>query len=462
MAALAGAARLPIAVQREGAVRAELCELEGQLVGFFRLEGGKHRGAIGPAEGDTLRRLVMAAVDAGVPIVGVMATSGADVTEGVASLDAWGSVARALSQASGIVPIVLVVTGPCVSGPALLLGLADIVVMTIDAFAYVSGPSMVAGFTGVTIGHAGLGGASVHAVNSGVASIVTDDEDDAMMVVADVLSYLPDNNLSEPPIHATADPVDRRCTHAAAVVPKVATASYDVRDVIADVADADSVLELRPYHAANLVTTLGRVGGTPVGFIANQPAQLAGTIDIQASQKGASFVQWCDAFNVPLVSIVDTGGFQPGKELEWRGMIRHGAELVHAYAEATVPRVSVILRKAYGGAYIVMDSKALGSDLCVAWPNAEIAVIGAEAAVEVLYRRRLAAIEDDEARVAERIALEEEYFDRLCSAALAVERGLIDEVIDPSSTRAVIAAALRSLHHKRDHPPRRRHSNSPL
>jgi acetyl-CoA carboxylase carboxyltransferase component len=462
MAAPAGPARLPVATQREGAVRAELRELEGQLVGFFHLEGGKHRGAIGPVEGETIRRLAIAAVDAGAPIVGVLATSGADVTEGVASLHAWGGVARALAQASGVVPIVLIVTGPCVSGPALLLGLADVVVMTLDAFAYVSGPSMVAGFTGVSIGHAALGGAAVHAVDSGVASIVAEDEDEALLAAADVLSYLPDHNLSEPPVHPTDDPIDRLCTHAAAVVPTSPSESYDMRDVIADVADAESVLELRPYHAANLVTALGRVGGIPVGFVANQPAQLAGTIDIKASQKGARFVQWCDAFNLPLVSLVDTGGFQPGKDLEWRGMIRHGAELVHAYAEASVPRVSVILRKAYGGAYIVMDSKALGSDLCVAWPRAEIAVVGAEAAVEILYRRHLTAIDDDAARLAERAALEQEYADRLCSATLAVERGYVDELIDPTSTRLVVASALRSLQHKRDHPPRRRHSNSPL
>jgi acetyl-CoA carboxylase carboxyltransferase component len=455
-------ARLPVAAQREGAVRAELRELEGQLVGMFHLDGGKHRGAIGPVEGDTIRRLVVAAMDAGVPVVGVVSTSGADVTEGVASLHGWGSVARALAHASGVVPIVLVVTGPCVSGPALLLGLADVVIMTIDAFAYVSGPSMVAGFTGVAIGHAGLGGASVHAVNSGVASIVVDDEDDGLLAAADVLSYLPDNNLSELPIQPTSDPIDRLCHHADAVVPAAPSASYDVRDVIADVADAGSVLELRPYHAANLVTVLGRVGGIPVGFIANQPVQMAGTIDIKASQKGARFVQWCDAFNVPLVSLVDTGGFQPGKDQEWRGMIRHGAELVHAFAEATVPRVSVILRKAYGGAYIVMDSKALGSDLCVAWPRAEIAVIGAGAAIEILYRRELSSIEDEHERAIERAALEQEYADRLCTAALAVERGYIDEVIDPTQTRLTVAAALLSLQHKRDQPPRRRHSNSPL
>lgn len=462
MAVPAGMARLPVAIQREGAVRAELVEFEGQLVGMFRLEGGKHRGAIGPPEGETIQRLVRTAVDAGVPIVGVLATSGADVTEGVASLHAWGSVARALTAASGIVPIVFVVTGPCVSGPALLLGLADVVVMTMDAFAYVSGPSMVSGFTGVSIGHAALGGAAAHAVNSGVATIVGDDEEEALLAAADVLSYLPDNNLSAPPVHPSTDPLDRPCTHAAAVVPAAPNASYDVRDVIADVADYDSVLELRPYHAANLVTALARIGGMPVGFLANQPVQLAGTIDIKASQKGARFVSWCDAFGVPLVSLVDTGGFQPGKDLEWRGMIRHGAELVHAYAEATMPRVSVILRKAYGGAYIVMDSKTLGNDLCVAWPHAEIAVIGAEAAVEILYRRQLAAIDDDEARVAERAALEQEYADRLCSAALAVERGYVDEIIDPTATRLVIGSALLSLQHKRDHPPRRRHSNSPL
>ena len=454
---------LPVAAQRGSAADAALRPLvdDGPPVGFFRLEGGKHRGAIGRAEGETIARLVQTATDAGVPIVGVLSTSGADVHEGVASLHAWGGIARALAAASGVVPIVFVVTGPCVSGPALLLGLADVVVMTNDAFAYVSGPAAVTGFTGIPMTHASLGGAHVHDVRSGVASLVAPDEDEAMHLVADVLSFLPPNNATHAPVHESDDPVDRPCRGAVDVVPAAAAASYDVRRVIEDICDDGWLLELKPHHATNVVTALARVGGHSVGVIANQPSSLAGTLDIESSQKAARFVQWCDAFGIALVSFVDTTGFQPGKDIEWRGMIRHGAELVHAYAAATVPRISVVLRKAYGGAYIVMDSKLLGADLNVSWPNAEIAVMGAAPAVQIIHGRRLAALPDEESS-SERAKLEADYEERYMSPAIACERGYLDDVIDPLATRYVVACALEALVHKRETTPRRRHANGPL
>ena len=454
---------LPVAAHRGSAVDAELRRLggDGPLVGWFRLSGGRHRGAIGVAEGETMRRLVDAAVDAGVPVVGVVSTSGADINEGVAALHAWGQVARSLARASGVVPIVMAVFGPCVSGPALLLGLADLVVMTPDSFAYVSGISAVAGFTGVRVDHHDLGGARVHGPRTGLAALVVDDEDEAVLSIADILAYLPPNNLGHPPVVPTDDPPDRRCTEAAAAVPASPSASYDVRRVIADVVDRSSFLELRSQHAPNIVIGLAHIGGHCVGVVANQPSQLAGTLDIEASQKGARFVQWCDAFNLPLVSFVDTPGFQPGRDIEWRGMIRHGAELVHAYSAATVPRLSVILRKAYGGAYIVMDSKTLGNDLAVAWPNSEIAVMGASGAVQILHGKRLAALPED-GRAGERSRLEADYRLDYCSPAIAAERGYVDEVIDPLDTRRVLVSALEALVDKRDHTPRRRHSNSPL
>jgi acetyl-CoA carboxylase carboxyltransferase component len=462
MTAVLGPALLPVGADREGAARAELRELDGRLVGWFRLAGGKRRGAIGPTEGETIERLVRTACDAGAPIVGVLATSGADLTEGVASLHAWGRVARAVAEASGVVPVVLAVVGPCVSGPSLLLGLADAVVMTADAFAYVSGPSAVAAMTGRRHGHTELGGADVHATRSGVASLVVADEDAATWAVADLLSFLPANNLDEPPAYACDDPVDRLCRSAADLVPASPSASYDVRRVVADVLDRDSFLELHPSHACNLVTGLARLGGRAVGVVANQPAQLAGTLDIAASQKGARFVQWCDAFNLPLVTFVDTPGYQPGKDLEWRGIIRHGAQLVHAYAAASVPRLCVVLRKAYGGAYIVMDCKTLGNDYCCAWPGAEIAVMGAPGAVAILDGKRLAAVGDEDERARLRAGLEDDYQRRHCTPQEAAERGFVDEVIDPRETRRALAGALRSLSAKREHLVRRRHANGPL
>jgi acetyl-CoA carboxylase carboxyltransferase component len=455
---------LPVAAQRGGAVEADLRRLggDGPPVGWFRVEGGKHRGAIGTVEGQTVARLVRTSVDAGVPVVGVLSTSGADVAEGVASLHAWGGIARELAQASGIVPVILIVTGPAVSGPALLLGLADVVILTDEAFAYVSGPDALFEFTGMRATHESLGGASVHALRSGVASLVAHDEDEALELAFDVLSFLPANNGLHPPLARCDDPFDRPVRHAVDVVPHSAMASYDVRTVIDDLCDDGWYLELKERHAANVVTALGRIGGHPVGIVANQPSQLAGTLDIEASQKAARFVQWCDAFGLPLVSLVDTPGYQPGKDIEWRGMIRHGAQLVHAYAAASVPRICVILRKAYGGAYIVMDCKTMGNDLCVAWPNAEIAVMGPPQAVQVLHGRRLAAEENQEAATAERLDLEAEYAERYCTPALAAARGFVDDVIDPLTTRSVVASALEALAHKRDHSPRRRHSNGPL
>lgn len=442
--------------------RAGLGEIDGRTVSWFVLEGGPHRGAIGEAEGVVLERAVRLATELGVPLVGTLATSGADVGAGVVGLHAWGRVARELTRASGVVPIVLTVTGPCVSGPALMLALADHVVMTSGAFAYVSGPDAVASMTAIAVDHRQLGGADVHGARTGLASLVVENGGEAAEAVADLLSFLPSNHLEDPPLAFVDDPVDRTCERAAAVIPERPTASYDVRDVVSDVLDGETFLEVRARNATNIVTGYGHLGGRPVGVVANQPCQRAGTIDIAASHKAAWFVQSCDAFNIPIVTFVDTPGFEPGKELEWRGMIRHGAQLVHAYAEATVPRLCVILRKAYGGAYIVMDSKGMGNDFCVAWPSAEIAVMGAGGAVAVLFGRRLAELDDAEKGDAERMRLEEEYAATYLSPWVAAERGLVDDVIDPSETRAILAQALRCLTTKREDGPQRHHSNGPL
>jgi acetyl-CoA carboxylase carboxyltransferase component len=459
---MAAGAGVPVGARRATAADAQLTELDGRPVSLFRLEGGKHRGAIGSAEGDVLARAVRLATDLHVPVVGVVATSGADVEEGVAALHAWGGIARALAAASGVVPTLLVVVGPAVSGPALLLGLVDVVVLTSDAFAYVTAPDAITAFTGVLVDRDSVGGVAVHQRRSGVASLVVDDEDHAMEAVRDVLAYLPRSSLDDPPRSARFDPVGRRCDEAARTVPQRANAAYDVRTVVTDVLDDGSFLELRPGFAANLVTGLGRLDGRAVGIVANQPAVRAGTIDVDASEKGARFVQWCDTFNISLVTFVDTPGFEPGRDLEWRGMIRHGAELVHAYAAATVPRLSVVTRKAYGGAYIVMDSKTLGSDWCAAWPASEIAVLGAKAAVEILHRRKLTTVDDSGARAAATAALEAEYAGELLNPYRAAERGLVDEIITPAETRLALTRALDQLVTKRETASARRHANSPL
>lgn len=453
----------PLAGHRSATASARITTApDGRPVSSFRIEGGKHVGAIGPAEGQVLERAVRHAVDFGIPLVGVVASSGADIAEGIPSLHAWGRVAKAMIDASGVVPTVLVVTGPCVSGPALLLGAADVVVFTTDAFAYVTGPDTVRSFTGVAVDHRELGGAWAHDRRSGVATLVLPDEDTALEAAWALLEYLPANHLDDPPREATDDPVDRDCTVAATCVPARPTASYDVRDVIDDVVDRHSRFELRPNFAPNLVTALARLDGRTVGIVANQPVQRAGTLDIEASEKAARFVNWCDCFNVPILTLVDTPGFEPGKDLEWRGMIRHGAELVYAYGDATVPRLCLVLRKAYGGAYIVMDSKGLGNDWCGAWPSAEIAVMGAPGAVQILFGRTLRAIDDESERRAEQRTLEDAYERRFTNPYVAAERGYVDDVVAATDTRRILATTLDRLLTKREVRPARKHGNSPL
>jgi acetyl-CoA carboxylase carboxyltransferase component len=413
----------------------------------------RRRGALREADGASLATAAKMAYEMRKPLILLIASSGSDVTEGPSALHGWGLAAAAVARCSGIVPILAAVTGPAVSGPALLLGLSDVVAMTPESFAFVSGPEMVSEFTGMDVSLHDLGGTTVHATASGLCALSAANEEDALALLAEVLSYLPDHADGQTPFLPTSDPPGRATPELMDVVPAVATASYDVRDVIRAIADDGELLELRAGWAPQIVTTLTRIGGRPVGVLANQPRALAGTLDIPASQKAARFVRFCDSFNLPLVTLVDTPGFLPGKDLEWRGMIRHGAELAFAYAEATVPRVCLIMRKAFGGAYIVMDSKGLGNDLCLAWPVAEIAVMGAEGAVQILNR----GIE-----MAERKALEAQYKEQFLTPWVAAQRGFVDDVIDPAETRQVIHRALDILATRREYLPGRKHDNGPL
>ncbi len=401
----------------------------------------------------TLAGAAELALERRLPLVIVLSSAGLDLNAGVAALDAWGRVARAVARCSGVVPVVAVATGPVLSGPALLLGMADAVVMTARSLSYVSGPAAVVEVTGLTVSPEELGGPSVHASRTGLATMVVTDDTGAMTAVADLLGYLPAHGDELPPVNDSDDLPSRPTPALRDVVPASSTGSYDVRRVLAAIADDGELLELRPLWAPQLVTALVRVAGQPVGVLANQPQAMAGTLDIAASQKGARFVGFCDSFNVPLLTVVDTPGFMPGRDLEWRGVIRHGAELVFAYAEATVPRICLVLRKAYGGAYIVMDSKAMGNDLCVAWPGAELAVMGAEQAVKIVHRR-----EDEETQA----KLAVEYEEKFLNPYIAAERGYVDMVIDPAETRQVIARCLVALQTKRERLVSRKHGNSPL
>ncbi|MCH2439070.1 MAG: methylmalonyl-CoA carboxyltransferase [Acidimicrobiales bacterium] len=435
-----------------GSVAFAVRELGGRRAMVVEI-AGEDRGALRPADGENLAIAARTARDQRLPLICFVESSGAAIEEGVAAVHGWGTAAREFVACSGVVPTIFCVTGPTVSGPALLLGLADLVVMVADSYAFVSGTHMVRQFTGEELSNEGLGGASMHERTSGVAHFTVADRAEADDLIVELLSFLPDHTDQVPVGWPCADPVDRPTPEAGDLVPDTSTGSYDVRDVLACVVDDGHLLEPRAQWAPNLVTAFASIGGRPVGLIANQPQSVAGTLDIAASQKGARFVSFCDAFNLPLVTFVDTSGFYPGKDLEWRGMIRYGAQMAFAYARATVPRVCLTLRKSYGGAYIVMDSRYMGNDIMLAWPSAEIAVMGAKGAVEILHRQA------DESERADLVAA---YEERLLNPYIAAERGSVDRVIDPADTRSELAAALDILAGKRERIPRRRHDNTPL
>ncbi len=425
----------------------------GRRVVWAEVQDDVHKGALSSGASQVLRNAAQTAREKRLPLVLSLASSGAEIREGVSALHGWGEAARAISQCSGVVPTIAIVDGPAVSGPALLIGLCDAVIMTNDSYAFVSGPTMVAQMTGIEVSNEELGGSDIHSRQSGVANLVADDAAHALDLLDELLRYLPDHVDELTAILESGDPVGRECPELAAVLPASPTGSYDVRRVIESIVDDGVHLELRAGWANNVVTSLASIGGRAVGIVANQPLALAGTLDIQASQKAARFVAFCDAFNLSIVTLVDTPGFYPGKDLEWRGMIRHGAQLVFAYGRATVPRVCVILRKSYGGAYIVMDSKKMGNDICLAWPTAELAVMGAGQAAAILQRRATAQ---------ERAEFERDYEERLLNPYVAAERGYVDAVVTPAETRREVAAALDMLSSKREKFPRRKHDNSPL
>ena len=425
----------------------------GREAVWLTVDGEVHKGALSAAASHVIATAAQTARSKGLPLVTQMESSGADILEGIAALHGWGTAAKALADCSGVVPTISIVTGPAVSGPALLIGLSDFVVMTDESYAFVSGPTMVAEFTGIEVSTDELGGAGTHARHSGASSVVVPDIAGAIAWVEELLEFLPSNVDQLAPITETDDSDDRLTPEAGALSPELSTGSYDVRDVIASIVDDGHYMEIRARWAGNVITAFANMAGYSIGIVANQPISLAGTLDIPASQKAARFVSFCDAFNIPVLTLVDTPGFYPGKDLEWRGMIRHGAQLVFAYARATVPRICVILRKSYGGAYIVMDSKEMGNDLCLAWPWAELAVMGAGQAAAILQRRAT-----DE----ERAAFEADYSQRLLNPYIAAERGYVDAVIDPADTRREICAALHMLRDKREKLVSRKHDNTPL
>ena len=422
----------------------------------FRIFGG----ALGEAHAQKIHKIMDMALAAGAPLVSLNDGAGARIQEGVTALAGYGGIFQRNTRASGVIPQISVMLGPCAGGAAYSPALTDFVFMVRETSQmFITGPDVVQAVTGEKISQNGLGGADVHSGVSGVAHFAHDDEQSCIEEVRHLLSLLPQNNRDSPPDAPCTDPAERRNEVLLDLVPADPQRSYDMRAVIEEIVDDREYLEVHERWAANVIVALARLGGRTVGIVANQPCWLAGVLDIRASEKAARFVQMCDAFNIPIVTLIDVPGFLPGVGQEHDGIIRHGAKLLYAYSDATVPRISLILRKAYGGAYIVMDSRSIGCDLSYAWPTNEIAVMGAEGAANVIFRREIAAAEDPEAVRARKI---KEYRTELMHPYYAAERGLVDDVIDPAETREVLAASLAMLRTKHADLPSRKHGNPPL
>ncbi|SDT73811.1 acetyl-CoA carboxylase carboxyltransferase subunit beta /acetyl-CoA carboxylase carboxyltransferase subunit alpha [Streptomyces sp. TLI_053] len=422
----------------------------------FRIFGG----ALGEAHAQKIHKIMDMAIAAGAPLVSLNDGAGARIQEGVTALAGYGGIFQRNTRASGVIPQISVMLGPCAGGAAYSPALTDFVFMVRETSQmFITGPDVVQAVTGEKISQNGLGGADVHAGVSGVSHFVYDDEQSCIEEVRYLLSLLPQNNREMPPPVVNDDPVDRRNETLLDLVPADGNRPYDMRKVVEEIVDHGEYLEVHERWATNVLCVLARIDGHVTGIIANQPQSLAGVLDINASEKAARFVQMCDAFNIPLVTMLDVPGFLPGVDQEHDGIIRHGAKLLYAYCNATVPRIQLILRKAYGGAYIVMDSRSIGADLSFAWPTNEIAVMGAEGAANVIFRRDINAADDPDAMRNQKI---KEYKSELMHPYYAAERGLVDDVIDPAETRQVLASSLAMLRTKHADLPSRKHGNPPM
>jgi acetyl-CoA carboxylase carboxyltransferase component len=443
---------------------------DGVITGFGTIDGRKvcvysqdftvFGGAVGEAHGEKIQKIMDLATTMGLPIVGLNDGAGARIQEGVAALNAYGGIFLRNARASGVVPQISVILGPCAGGAVYSPALTDFIFMVKDSsHMFITGPDVVKAVTGEDVTLEELGGAQTHATKSGVANFVMPDEKSVLDEVRYLLSFLPSNNMEEPPRIMTGDSPTRLCENLREILPPLANQPYDMKKVITSVVDGGDYMEVHATYAQQITCGFARVDGHTIGIVANQPQILAGVLDIDSSEKAARFVRTCDAFNVPIVTFVDVPGFMPGVEQEYGGIIRHGAKLLYAFCEATVPRICVITRKAYGGAYVVMNSKSIGADFAYAWPTAELAVMGAAGAVEIVHRRDLAESDDPDTL---RATLVSEYSEHYANPYIAAERGFIDDVIDPADTRQVLSRSLDLLRSKREDLPKRKHGNVPL
>jgi len=434
--------------------------IDGRRVCVFSQDFTVFGGSLGEVMGEKMCKVMDLAAKLGCPVVGINDSGGARIQEGVVALGAYGEVFWRNVRCSGVIPQISLVMGPCAGGAVYSPAITDFVVMVQGtSHMFITGPDVIRTVTGEEVDMESLGGAMAHAQRSGVAHFVAADEDACLEEARYLLSFLPQNNLESAPRVPPADDPDRMDRELDRVVPDSPREPYDMRDVVRRVVDEGEFLEVQEHFARNIVCGFARLDGHAVGVVGNQPRALAGVLDIDASAKAARFVRTCDAFNLPLVTFVDVPGFLPGTAQEWGGIIRHGAKLLYAYAEATVPKLTVITRKAYGGAYDVMASKHLAADVNLAWPTAEVAVMGPEGAVNIVHRREIAGAEDPEQRRAELI---EDYRARFANPYSAAERGYIDDVVVPHETRPKLIAALAALETKREPGPKRKHGNIPL
>jgi propionyl-CoA carboxylase beta chain len=434
--------------------------VNGRLVYTFAQDFTVFGGSLSETNASKIVKIMDLAVRNGAPVVGLNDSGGARIQEGVLSLAGYADIFLRNTLASGVVPQISAIMGPCAGGAVYSPAITDFTVMVRrTSYMFVTGPDVIKTVTREEVSKEDLGGAMTHNEKSGVAHFAVDDDRECLALIRTLLGYLPSNNVDDPPRSDSSDALDREDPDLDTLVPDAPNQSYNILDLIHSVADDGVFLEVHRHFARNLVVGFARLGGRSVGVVANQPAHLAGTLDIDASVKGARFVRFCDAFNIPLVTLEDVPGFLPGTQQEYGGIIKHGAKLLYAFAEATVPKVTVITRKAYGGAYCVMSSKHIRTDLNFAWPTAEIAVMGPEGAVNILYKRELEAASDPAALREQRVS---EFREKLANPFVAAARGFIDEVIAPRTTRPRLITALASLDGKRDRNPPKKHGNIPL
>jgi propionyl-CoA carboxylase beta chain len=436
--------------------------IDGRLVYVFAQDFTVFGGSLSETNAQKITKVMDLAMRGGAPIIGLNDSGGARIQEGVMSLAGYADIFLRNTLASGVVPQISAVMGPCAGGAVYSPAITDFIFMTRDtSYMFVTGPDVIRTVTHEEVSKNELGGAMTHNEKSGVAHFVARDDAECLAMIRELVGFLPSNNLEDPPRRQSADPWDRKDAALNSVVPEDPMKPYDIKDVIHAIVDDRDFFEVHEHFAGNIVVGFARLDSRPVGIVANQPANLAGVLDINASVKGARFVRFCDAFNVPLITFEDVPGFLPGTQQEWGGIIKHGAKLLFAFAEATVPKITVITRKAYGGAYCVMSSKHIRTDMNFAWPSAEIAVMGPEGAVNIVYKREIEKAVESE-RDALRAEKVEEFRERFANPYVAAERGYIDAVIEPAETRAKLITALRSLENKRDLNPRKKHGNIPL